>query len=61
MEIEEINMEELHKAGFRVDFLPKDLKIGAMFNMSGYTFLHLGGKNCVMITFEGEEIDLPFC
>lgn len=59
-QIEDTDMKELEEMAYKVDLLPKNFRIGAMFMMSGYTFLHVGKQKVVMVRFEDDaEIELP--
>jgi len=58
--LEDLSAEELEETAFFVDFLPKTLKTGAMFMMSGYTIMHIKDKYCVVVNFSDEkENELP--
>lgn len=59
LEKEEVSMEELHKAGFKVELLPLKFPVGGCFLMNNMLFLHVGKKNCVIVTLEGDIVDLP--
>lgn len=58
--MEEIqDIEDLVNMGFKVDILPKNLKNGIMFQMSGYTYLHIRDKICIIVSLEGDGTELP--
>lgn len=58
--MEEIqDIEDLVNMGFKVDILPNGLRKGIMFQLSGYTYLHIRDKICIIVNFDDEEIILP--
>ncbi len=52
----QLNMKELQKMAIKIDFLPKNLRIGAMFPMSGVNWIHIGKGKCLVVMFEDELI-----
>jgi len=53
-EEEEEIMKDLEKNAFIVDVLPENFPIGAMFIMSGYSFLHLQNRYCMVVKFSDD-------
>lgn len=53
------DMEDLIDMGFKVDLLPTDFKRGGMFQLSGYTLLHIKNKICIIVSLEGDGTELP--
>lgn len=59
-QIEGVSDEELEKACFKVELIPNNFPVGGLFVMSGYTFLHIKNKKCIMIMLENEIKELPY-
>jgi myo-inositol-1-phosphate synthase len=50
-------MKSVDKMSFIVDIIPDNFKVMGIFIMNNKYFMHIGDKRCVLVSFEGNELN----